>query len=138
MIQVGVLGSRRASQLSDKSDKDEIVITPGGPRSRGMVSAVSPGNAVRFSQQGGFSMVAVDMPDLAAPEDFVLAPGGYRHKSLVHSIGSGIALDFQDGAVNMEDIKANSIMDQLAAKPAAPGTVPALGIGWSTSFYRHN
>src|SRR5215469_3044216 len=91
---------------SDKSDKDEIVITPGGPRSRDMVTGVSPGNAVRFSQNGGFSMVAVDMPEVAAPEDFVLTPGGYRHKSLVHSVDSGIALDFQDGAINLKDIKS--------------------------------
>jgi acylphosphatase len=83
-------------------------------------------------------MVAVDMPEVAAPEDFVLTPGGYRHKSLVHMVDQGIALDFQDGAINLKDMQSNSITDKVAAKPAPPGTVPALGSGWITYFYWNN
>lgn len=44
-------------QPRDASEKDEIVITPGGPRSRNLVHPVRPGEAVYVDDEGNAKVV---------------------------------------------------------------------------------
>jgi hypothetical protein len=89
----GTPGHPSSSAGPPADDREEIVVTPGGPRPRRLVTVVSPGQAVHFTGQGGLLMTANDQSNQNAPGEFVLTPGGYRHKSLVHPVEAGIAVN---------------------------------------------
>jgi hypothetical protein len=62
-----------AAQISEKlpdhppgKGEDDLVITPGGPRPRGQVHQIRPGEAVRQNEDGTFTIVPSDVP--ASPE----------------------------------------------------------------------
>ena len=81
-------------------EQEDIVVTPGGPRPRRLVTGVGPGQAVHFTDRGGQVVTANDQSNLNPPGEFVLTPGGYRHKSLVHAIETGVAIDFQASEIH--------------------------------------
>ena len=57
-----------ASTCDDPPSKgeDDLVITPGGPRPRGQVHQIRPGEAVRQNEDGTFTIVPSNVP--ASPE----------------------------------------------------------------------
>jgi len=116
----------------------DIVITPGGPRARHLVTGVPPGHAVRFGEQGGIVVAATDQSNQNAPADFVVTPGGYRHKSLVHQVDAGVAIDVQADAIRLVNIETAAVIAEIPPSPTAPGTVPALGSGWIAYAYWNN
>jgi hypothetical protein len=115
------------------SDKD-IVVTPGGPRARHLVTTVGPGQAVYVTDQGGLVMTA--NANQNPPDEFVLTPGGYRHQSLVHQVQAGVAVDVATDVIRL--MQNTNVLEEIPASPTAPGTVPALGSGWITYFYWNN
>ncbi len=75
--------------MSDESDnttqKEELVITPGGPRPKDRVHLVRPGEAVSVDESGIARVIPRKQEGATAnmAEDVVLTPGGYRPRSLV-------------------------------------------------------
>jgi acylphosphatase len=118
----------------DDVGNEEIVVTPGGPRARQLVTAVGPGQAVFITQQGGLVMTANENQN--PPDEFVLTPGGYRHQSLVHQVDAGVAVDVATDVIRL--MQNTNVLEEIPASPTAPGTVPALGSGWITYFYWNN
>jgi hypothetical protein len=51
------------------SDKDDLVITPGGPRRRDQVHHVGPGEAVRQNEDGTYTVVPKESPTGPKPKD---------------------------------------------------------------------
>jgi hypothetical protein len=60
-----LFGSR--IQLGD--GKDDLVITPGGPRRRDQVHRVKPGETVRQNEDGTYTVVPKEAPIGPAPKD---------------------------------------------------------------------
>jgi hypothetical protein len=50
-------------------NKDDLVITPGGPRRRDQVHPVQPGEAVRQNPDGTYTIVPRDAPTSPEPKD---------------------------------------------------------------------
>ena len=130
----GGVGSDTSSGTSDHpsgsdgpaaDDREEIVVTPGGPRPRRLVTGVSPGQAVHFTEQGGFVVTASDQSNQNPPDEFVLTPGGYRHKSLVHSVGAGVAVNVATDVIRLMNVETADVIEELPSSPTVPGTVPA-------------
>ena len=44
------------------SKKDDLVITPGGPRPKDQVRIVKPGEALRRNEDGTFTVVPIKIP----------------------------------------------------------------------------
>ena len=126
------------------------VITPGGPRPKGKVHAVGPGQVIRRTPEGTYIVVAESLPEgsegsSAMAEELVLTPGGLRAKSLVHLIEPSAILDGTDGLHRMLHPSGavladfgviplrptgRPIMPENVAHP--PALVPAFGSGWIT------
>ena len=51
------------------SGKDDLVITPGGPRRRDQVHRVRPGETVRQNEDGTYTIVPKDPPADPEPKD---------------------------------------------------------------------
>jgi len=143
------------------ADGEDLVITPGGPRPKGKVQPVSPGQAVRRTPDGTYSVVSESLPEgneggLIMAEEQVLTPGGLRPKSLVYLIQPGAVLDGAGGHHRMLDSSGKVLADfgiivaKPPGKPLMPGDVvkptgpllppggvakppvPAFGSGWIT------
>jgi hypothetical protein len=50
------------------ADKDDLVITPGGPRPREQVRPVKPGEVVRQNEDGTFTIVPKQEPNSSKPK----------------------------------------------------------------------
>ena len=79
-------------------EKDELVMTPGGPRPRSAVKQVGQGQAVTRINAQNFAVVPRESAGSgggksALSEPYVVTPGGFRPKSLVHLIEPGHVLD---------------------------------------------
>jgi hypothetical protein len=83
-------------------------------------------------------MTAMDQANQNPPDEFVLTPGGYRHKSLVHPVDAGVAVNVTTDVIRLMNVQTTNVIEEIAASPTAPGTVPALGSGWITYFYWNN
>ena len=136
------------NQPKDPRDKDDLVIAPGGPRSKDLVHPVGPGEAVRRSESGAHTVVPKDQPASgegrsAMDEALVLTPGGFRPKSLVHHIEPGHVLRATAGRLQKLH-PSGKMLVEFEAIPLRPGNeplmprnvrlahreVPALGSGW--------
>jgi len=51
------------------ADKDDLVITPGGPRRRDQVRPVRPGEVVRRNEDGTYTIVPKQVPNSSKPKD---------------------------------------------------------------------
>ncbi len=51
------------------SGKDDLAITPGGPRRRDQVHHIGPGEAVRQNEDGTYSVVPKEPPSGPEPKD---------------------------------------------------------------------
>ena len=133
-----------------KTQDDETVIAPGGPRLKSSTVAVHPGEAVRESSPGNFEVVTAQQNmktdgTAATATDLVLTPGGYRPSSVVHHVEPGHVIDAKGNHFRKLDSKGAVAADlgELVLKPAGkplmpenvfkhPHVVPALGSGWIT------
>jgi hypothetical protein len=107
---------------------DDVVTTPGGPRSRGLVHEVGPGEAVAVTQ--GAAQVVAHPSD-----DVVVTPGGPRHRSLVHRVEPGQAVDVQQAAVHVRDVTTQALVATHAigeGAQAATAAGAAFARGWIT------
>jgi hypothetical protein len=134
--------------------QDDPVLTPGGPRPRGRVHRVGPGEAVRRGAAGTYAVVPREGPDAeerspAMDDELVVTPGGYRPRSLVHRVGRDHALRMSGGRLQMVHPSGAVVADfgppprRPAGVPLMPGNVarrprleleaaavPGLGEGW--------
>ncbi len=104
--------------MSDKSDdttkKEELVITPGGPRPKDRVHAVGPGEVVTVDESGNMIVIPSEQEGgtVNMAQDMVLTPGGFRPKSLVHFIEPGHVL-VEIGHVIVSVCAANVVVDVM-------------------------
>jgi hypothetical protein len=141
---------------SDKeaTHKEDIVLTPAGPRSRDQVQMAMPGQAVKCNEDGTLSLISEEAihqeRELHMTEEYVITPGGFRPKSRVHLIEPGQVVS---GAGNrlrklhfLGDVVADlgPLIPRPAKEPLMPKNVslapptaavaaaikPALGSGW--------
>lgn len=131
------------------TDGDKLVTPPGGPRSKRLVHAVAPGQAVRRMPGGTYAVSAAaeaGQGGLAMAEESVVTPGGLRAKSLVHQIEPGNVLDGTAGQHRVLRPSGEVVADH-GVVPLRPGgrplmprnvihppprVVPAFGSGWIT------
>jgi len=131
-----------------KTQDQETVIAPGGPRPKGSTQAVSPGQAVRQNSLGEFTIVTAGQnvkPDgtPATGTDLVITPGGYRTSSNVHYVESGAVIDSTQNHLKLLNTGGETLADigelvlRTTGKPLmpanvtlSPAAVPALGSGW--------
>jgi hypothetical protein len=116
--------------MSDKPD--DLVLTPGGKRSRKLVQRVEPGEVVRGAASGGANVISERNKPMAS--DLVLTPGGFRHPSLVHRVEAGHAVHFSDGKTRLKNLATNALVD-LPGHKIQPGDVPGFGSGWIVYAY---
>ena len=131
------------------NDREETMITPGGPRPKDQIHRVGPEEAVRRDETGTYAVVPKGSTFsseriFAMSDDFVLTPGGIRHKSLVRRIQPGNVIDGSQGRLRKVHALSGKVVADfgLLAKrsgggPLMPGNVahphalsPALGSGW--------
>jgi hypothetical protein len=131
-----------------KTQDEETVIAPGGPRPRSSTVAVAPGQAVEQTGAATFEVVTAQQnmkPDgtPATANDLVLTPGGYRLSSNVYHVAPGNILDSANNHFRQMDSHGKVLADhgELVLKPAGtplmpgnvarhPNVVPALKTGW--------
>src|SRR5215470_726147 len=129
------------SPKNPKPPKGEKVLTPGGPRSRDLVHAVTSGQAVEGSS-GTPRIIRMKKSSafaagVAAAQGLVLTPGGYRHPSLVHRVEPGHALQFAREQARFVNLSTKAAIDVPRAD-ASLAVVPALGSGWIAYAYWNN
>jgi len=108
------------------TDRDDEVLTPGGPRPRSMVRSVRYGESVDVNR--GVHVMAADL---------VLTPGGFRDRSLVHQIQTGRALvATQEHFLQLD--RATNQVDLVLERLLLHGQVPTLGSGWIAYAYWSN
>ena len=128
------------------SERQELVIAPGGPRSAETVQWVPPGHVVRRGPDGSYSLVPespTEIGEEAMPEDLVLTPGGLRPASLVHEVPAGHTVDETGGRVQVHDPSGAVVRDLgvVARRPEGvplmpanvahpPAVDPSFGSGW--------
>jgi hypothetical protein len=130
-VRENIVVSLDSASANGKNDKDDIVVTPGGPRPKGNVQAVGPGQTVRRMPDGTYSVISEELPkgseggaDMA--DEQVLTPGGLRPQSQVHLIEPGAILDGTGGQHRMLDKTGKVLADfgTIAAKPAGRPLMP--------------
>ena len=126
-------------QHSNMPRGQELVLTPGGRRSRDQVRVVRPGEAVRVDDgesiiPRGRSTELIRERTPAMRGNLVLTPGGHRHPSLVHRVESGYALDAGGGKLRLRNLSTEAFIDIPEVK-AQPGDVPGFGSGWIAYAY---
>jgi hypothetical protein len=122
--------------------KEDIVITPGGPRAKKLVHRVGASEAVNFGA-GGRGIVISDhqsrieeaSPTLA--KNLVLTPGGFRHRDLVRRVEPGQGLRAINGQMRLLNLATRKLID-LPQVSALEGVVPELGSGWIAYAYWNN
>lgn len=142
-----------SNEPDDTTKKEELVITPAGPRPKERVHPVGPGEAVYVEESGNARVIPREQQGGAMniPEDMVVTPGGLRSKSLVHLIEPGHVLDETGGRLRALDPHGKIIADfgsipfqstRGALMPenvvVPPKEVPALGSGWIAYAYWNN
>jgi hypothetical protein len=140
------------SDIEDASAKPEdLVIAPGGPRSKDRLHPVGPGMSVRRLEDGSYAIVpevTQNQPERSqiVTEELVITPGGFRPRSMVHKIELGHYLDTSQDRLREFDRASNTLIEDhgpLVHRPAGrplmpanvtrePGPAPALGTGWIT------
>jgi hypothetical protein len=125
----------------DNDAKQELVLTPGGPRPKSSVHSVAPGERVVFDEAGRGSIASLDPVtgkteggNMPMSEDLVLTPGGFRSKAFVHKVEKGQGLYFAGHRALLMDLKTKGLADI----PPVAGEAPALGSGWITYAYWNN
>jgi hypothetical protein len=137
----------------DSSRKDDLVITPGGPRPKDQIHLVGREETVQIDERG---KAIVSPRKEASPkikdmdEDLVPTPGGYRSRSLVHLIDPGHVLHAKEGHL-LELKQSKEVLADfgpIALYPeTAPGmpekvlakrAMPPLGSGWIVYAYWRN
>ena len=126
------------------------VITPGGPRPKGSVRGVGPGETVVRTAEGTLTVVPtaelVQGKGGGMSDDLVLTPGGPRSRSVVHLIEDGAVLDGTDGRLRKLGGAGELLTDfgvlqrRTGGVPLQPGNVahplpgatPSFGSGWIT------
>jgi hypothetical protein len=118
-----------------QTGKDDLIVTPGGPRPKSDVHRVGPGEAVSCDEAGTATVVPLAQtpvkPEGGFPtmaDNLVLTPCGFRDKSLVHHVPLGHVLNFQDDRMLITDLRTN-ISTEI---PPSKAKVPALSDGWIT------
>src|SRR5919206_5254081 len=113
--------SERAAMSNESDDttkKEELVITPGGPRPKDRVHSVGPGEAVSIDDEGNAVVIPREEVSSKTEErstnmaqNLVLTPDGFRPPSLVHRVESGHALHLADGRVQMMNLSTKALID---------------------------
>jgi len=123
-----------------RKKRQEIVVTPGGPRPIERVHRVATGQTVRLNDQGihtmslkGKSATIAQM----ASEEMVITPGGKRPKSHVHKVEAGHILRVTGSRLKKLDSSENIMADFGAVAPGL-GKPPAPAGGWVTYGYWNN
>jgi hypothetical protein len=132
------------SEKPKPNEKEELVITPGGPRPKGHVHAVGAGEAVYIDKKGEASvgprqaLLPKDREKgTTMGEDFVLTPGGYRHRSLVHRVEPGHAVHVTGDHVQVMNLATKGFID-IPKVTFQAGELPVLGSGWIATSYWNN
>jgi hypothetical protein len=113
--------------------KDEIVITPGGPRPASTIHTVQPTDTVRLDETG-FSVTAGGAKAVLAP-GLVVTPGGPRLRSLIHNVESGYTLRVDPGSWKVLDL-SGEIVKTITLPPVEEA--PGLGAGWICATFWNN
>jgi hypothetical protein len=131
--------------LSESKEKEELVITPAGPRPKSSVRIVKPGEIIRGNEEGKVRVINEKVSSVAAKrrEELVLTPGGFRDKSQVHIVENGHVLDEKTGTFKKISFEGEVVAEfgdvirQKIAKPLMPEKLliptkimPAMGEGW--------
>ena len=117
--------------MSDKSDeppnKEDLVITPGGPRPKDSIHLVGPGEVVSFDERGNARVIPLEQQEGNAnmAEDLVLTPGGYRPRSVVHVIEPGHVVDGAAGRLRELD-SSGQVLADFGLIPSFPSNTPLL------------
>ena len=125
-----------------KASKEDIVITPGGPRSKKLVHQVGPNEAVDFGEAAHGVLISDTRSRTAEAsrtlgKNLVLTPGGYRHPDLVLRVEPGHGLHAINGQMRLVHLATRKLID-LPQAPAQPDVAPALGSGWIAYSYWNN
>jgi hypothetical protein len=117
---------------------DEIVITPGGPRSVSLVHTVTPGDIVEQVSQNTFtthpnaSAIRELHQELLATGDYEITPGGIRHKSMIHTVEAGEVVTAHKGVYKRFNVERQQFIDNHATPTELGPDLPGLGSGWIT------
>lgn len=138
----------------DPTRKEELVITPGGPRPKDHVHSVGPGETIFVDEQGNARIIPSTQEGETAhmDEDMVLTPGGFRHKSLVHHIEPGHVLQGTASNHLQKLDPSGQVVADFGPVEQRPGNTPlmpanvavpeekvaALGSGWIAYAYWNN
>ncbi|HET6881091.1 MAG TPA: hypothetical protein VFI31_13095 [Pirellulales bacterium] len=132
-----------SNDQSNPRKKDDLVVTPGGPRLRDRVHAVCPGEPVQFDEFGSSIPVASNelqvqnFKDQSMASDFIFTPFGRRHRSLVHRIEPGHAVNVDGGRLRLVHLATGTEIE--IPKPAVDeGAVAAGSSNWITYTYWQN
>jgi antitoxin (DNA-binding transcriptional repressor) of toxin-antitoxin stability system len=138
------------------SKQEDQVITPGGPRPRGMVHRVAPGEAVRMGGEGQAATIvpaparehreglqanalgrALRADDIPEGGNLVLTPGGFRPRAMVEQVQPGESLQILQDRVMLRDFHSDAVRE-TALLAAPPEHLPALGSGWIAYAFWNN
>ena len=119
-----------STEQNDPHKKEDLVITPGGPRPKDRVHLIPPGSAVSFDQED--KMVILPLPESTQTSnerianmnnDLVLTPGGYRPRSQVHLVKPGRAINLEDPQMGLLRLSTGSIgnIPKASGQPRPPG-----------------
>jgi len=132
------------SKNDSKKQKQDLVITPGGPRPANFVHPVGPNQVVDVDREGNAFVTfrSTESPKTKfrssnMPNNLVLTPGGFRHPSLVHQVESGQALYAEAGRMRILDLSSKAFLE-LPEVAIGPEEIPALGSGWIVYSYWNN
>jgi hypothetical protein len=124
--------------------KDDIVVTPGGPRRRSHAQAVERGESVEFDEASRPSIVRqpetpeiTDRRDITMPRNLVLTPGGFRDRSLVQPVPTGNSLEQSDSGWKVVNEQTGEVQD-LQTTQVDPTEVPVIASGWIAYAYWNN
>jgi hypothetical protein len=118
--------------MSDEN-KEQIVITPGGPRPASTIHTVQSTDTVRLDETG-FSVTSGGAKAVPAP-DLVVTPGGPRLRSLIHNVESGYTLRVDPGNWEIMDL-TGTLVKSITPPPLEDA--PGLGTGWICATFWNN
>jgi hypothetical protein len=144
-----------------RANREDLVLTPAGPRPKHSVSMARMGQAVRQNEDGTTSLVSEEEvhreTEMRMGEQYVITPGGFRPKSRVHLVEPGHLVSGEGGRLRkmhfLGDVVADfgPLIPRPGYEPLMPRNVtrtkpssalltevPALASGWITYAWWQN
>jgi hypothetical protein len=114
--------------------EQEVVVTPGGRRSRSKTAHVSDGQGVVVNGNSGGAVQSIVHTSAWAKrkraEGLVVTPGGFRHPSQVHRVERDHVIRVEDGKTQLVHRVTSKAID--LPETTVPESMPGLGTGWIT------